>query len=62
CTPVYREHGEGPAHERIFTSTVTVNGEALGTGTGPSKKAAQQSAAAQALHTLQERFGSQHAT
>jgi ribonuclease-3 len=62
CTPVYREHGEGPPHLRTFTSTVTVNGEALGTGTGPSKKAAQQSAAAQALHILQERFGSQHAT
>jgi ribonuclease III len=55
CTPVYRERSEGPAHLRIFTSTVTVNGEALGTGTGPSKKAAQQNAAAQALLTLQER-------
>jgi ribonuclease-3 len=62
CTPVYREKGEGPPHQRVFTSTVTVNGEALGTGTGPSKKAAQQSAAAAALHILQERFGSQHAT
>lgn len=62
CMPVYREQGEGPPHQRTFTSTVTVNGEALGTGTGPSKKAAQQSAAATALHILQERFGSQHAT
>ncbi len=56
CTPVYRERGEGPAHLRIFTSTVTVNGETLGTGTGPSKKAAQQNAAAQALILLQERL------
>jgi ribonuclease-3 len=56
CTPVYRERGEGPPHLRIFTSTVTVNGETLGTGTGPSKKAAQQNAAAQALLVLQERL------
>lgn len=56
CAPVYRERGEGPPHLRIFTSTVTVNGETLGTGTGPSKKAAQQNAAAQALIVLQERL------
>jgi ribonuclease-3 len=56
CTPAYKEHAEGPPHLRTFTSVVTVNGEALGTGTGPSKKAAQQEAAAQALHTLQGRF------
>jgi ribonuclease III len=56
CTPDYTERGEGPAHERIFTSVVRVNGEALGTGTGPSKKAAQQNAAAQALEILQNRF------
>jgi ribonuclease-3 len=56
CTPAYKEHAEGPPHLRTFTSVVTVNGEALGTGTGPSKKAAQQQAAAQALHTLQGRF------
>lgn len=56
CTPAYSEHAEGPAHQRTFTSVVTVNGEALGTGIGPSKKAAQQIAAAQALHVLQGRF------
>ena len=56
CTPVYRERGEGPAHLRVFTSEVTVNGEVLGTGTGPSKKAAQQNAAAHALKILQARF------
>ena len=56
CTPTYKEHAEGPPHLRTFTSVVTVNGEALGTGTGPSKKAAQQQAAAQALHILQERY------
>jgi ribonuclease-3 len=56
CAPVYRERGEGPPHLRLFTSTVTINGEALGTGTGPSKKAAQQHAAAQALLILQDRL------
>ncbi|MGZ3496567.1 MAG: ribonuclease III [Vulcanimicrobiaceae bacterium] len=56
CMPLYREEGEGPAHERVFTATVTVNDELLGTGTGSSKKAAQQDAAAQALHTLQARI------
>jgi len=56
CAPVYRERGEGPPHLRISTSTVTINGEALGTGTGPSKKAAQQIAAARALEILQTRF------
>lgn len=56
CAPVYRERGEGPPHLRIFTSTVTIKGEALGTGTGPSKKAAQQNAAAQALLILQDRL------
>jgi ribonuclease-3 len=55
CMPVYREEGEGPAHERVFTATVTINGELLGSGIGPSKKAAQQNAAAQALRTLQAR-------
>lgn len=56
CTPVYHEHGEGPAHQRIFTSVVRVNDETLGTGTGTSKKAAQQNAAAQALTTLLARL------
>ena len=55
CTPDYREEGEGPSHLRTFTSFVTVKGELLGTGTGPSKKAAQQDAAAIALRTLQAR-------
>jgi ribonuclease-3 len=56
CTPVYRDSGEGLPHQRIFTSIVSVDGEELGTGTGPSKKAAQQDAAAKALTTLQKRF------
>lgn len=62
CAPRYRERGEGPAHSRTFTSVVQVGAEVLGTGTGPSKKSAQQQAAAAALRTLQERFGITHAT
>lgn len=59
CTPVYEERCEGPAHERTFTSVVRVHDRILGTGTGPSKKAAQQDAAAQALITLRERYEAQ---
>ncbi len=62
CMPTYSEQGEGPDHSRTFTSTVQVGGETLGTGTGPTKKAAQQQAAAVALAALQERFGLTHAT
>ncbi|GAC1502606.1 MAG: hypothetical protein NVS1B14_07470 [Vulcanimicrobiaceae bacterium] len=46
------ERGDGPPHEPRFTSVVSVRGEAVGTGSGYSKKAAQQEAAAQALHKL----------
>ncbi len=62
CTPVYAERSEGPAHLRTFTSDVQVAGQTLGTGTGPSKKAAQQAAAAHALLALQKRFGLTNAT
>lgn len=62
CVPEYRESHDGPPHARTFTSTVQVSGEVLGTGTGPSKKAAQQQAAAAALNALLERFGITHAT
>ena len=55
CTPEYREEAEGPPHMPQFTSFVTVKGELLGTGTGLSKKAAQQEAAAVALRQLQDK-------
>lgn len=55
ATPVYFERAEGPAHDRRFTSQVRVSDEILGEGIGPSKKAAQQSAAAMALARLRER-------
>ncbi|MGA0876186.1 MAG: ribonuclease III [Bacilli bacterium] len=39
----------GPAHDKSFTYQVSFNGIVLGTGTGPSKKKAEQAAAKQAL-------------
>jgi ribonuclease-3 len=39
----------GPPHDRIFRVEARVDGDVLGTGTGSSKKAAEQAAAAQAL-------------
>jgi ribonuclease III len=53
--PLYFERAEGPAHDRRFTSQVRVGDEVLGEGIGPSKKAAQQSAAAMALALLRTR-------
>lgn len=55
-TPVYiEEMVEGPPHRRTFTSTVSINGEVLGRGSGPSKKAAQRDAAAVALPIVRTR-------
>lgn len=42
----------GPAHERRFEVTASVDGEPIGTGEGRSKKAAEQAAAAQGLERL----------
>jgi ribonuclease III len=43
---------KGPAHNREFIATVSLNSELLGTGSGKSKKEAEQHAAQQALATL----------
>jgi ribonuclease-3 len=40
---------EGPAHDRIFSVEVYVNGKLIGTGQGKSKKLAEQDAAQKAL-------------
>jgi ribonuclease III len=40
---------EGPPHDRRFTCAATIDGDEVGTGTGPSKKAAEQVAAREAL-------------
>jgi len=43
---------DGPAHDRTFTCEAIVDGKRLGTGSGRSKKEAQQAAAAEALAAL----------
>lgn len=50
--PLYRSEGSGPDHERTFVATVEVDGLQLGSGSGRSKKEAEQGAAEQALTTL----------
>jgi ribonuclease III len=42
----------GPPHDRHFEVAATVNGDAVGTGSGRSKKEAEQAAAERALETL----------
>jgi len=44
---------EGPPHERHFTCAAVIDGEELGRGEGPTKKAAEQEAAREALATLE---------
>lgn len=49
-TPVYKVLEEaGPDHDKLFTVGVFVNNKLKGTGSGPSKQAAQQKAAEAAL-------------
>ena len=49
-TPVYRVvSAVGAEHERTFEVEVLVDGKALGRGKGPSRRAAEQAAAADAL-------------
>jgi ribonuclease-3 len=46
----YEVTGEsGPPHDRVFEVAASVNGELVGSGTGRSKKAAEQAAAEQAM-------------
>ena len=46
----YEQIGEeGPPHDRIFTFTVKLNSNVLGTGSGRSKREAEQAAAREAL-------------
>ncbi|MBQ9519801.1 MAG: ribonuclease III, partial [Firmicutes bacterium] len=45
---------KGPAHNKVFTASVSHNGKVLGVGTGASKKEAEQAAAQQALKNLGE--------
>jgi ribonuclease III len=43
---------EGPAHERRFTCAALIDGEQVGTGSGRTKKDAEQEAARQALESV----------
>ena len=52
--PAYEVEGSGPDHSRHFKATVYVDGTRLGSGEGRSKKAAEQSAAEEALAFLSE--------
>ena len=46
---------KGPAHNREFISTVSLNGDTLGTGVGKSKKEAEQRAAELALREIKQK-------
>jgi ribonuclease-3 len=50
--PRYVTEGEGPDHERVFTTAVYVEGRVQGRGTGRTKKAAEQAAAVEACGAL----------
>jgi ribonuclease-3 len=49
--PEYELEQSGPPHDPRFIATVHIDGRALGTGSGGSKKEASQAAAAAALET-----------
>ncbi len=51
--PTYEKDGEiGPDHNKTFIMSVFINGEKVGTGSGSSKKEAQQNAAKEACNLL----------
>lgn len=51
--PDYQVADRGPDHAKEFTATVYVDGAAMGTGVGRSKKEAQQEAARAAIDALE---------
>ncbi|MRR12362.1 hypothetical protein EG835_07840, partial [bacterium] len=54
--PAYRiVTASGPPHRRWFSCEVSVGGELLGTGEGPTKQAAEKAAAASALAAVRGR-------
>ena len=44
---------DGPPHERVYEVTAQVEGRELGSGSGRSKKHAEQEAAREAFETLE---------
>lgn len=58
CMPEYLlVKEEGPAHMRTFTIELRVGGRSLATGTGSSKKGAEQEAARKAIRIIDGRSG-----
>ena len=54
--PTYRVlDAVGPDHDKMFSIEVSVEGDVLGRGEGPSRRVAETAAAAQALDTLRAR-------
>jgi len=53
--PSYRVDDDGPDHAKTFTAAVLLAGEVHGTGSGRTKKAAEQEAAEVAWHALSDR-------
>ena len=53
-SPEYRVGEQGPDHEKEFHARVVVGEEVLGEGRGRSKKEAEQKAAKEAWHTLDD--------
>ena len=57
-SPGYRMVGEsGPDHNKIFTAEVLVCGQVMGSGSGRSKKEAEQNAARNALEAMRAEGG-----
>lgn len=50
--PTYQVDESGPDHDKAFRAEVRVDGVVYGTGTGRTKKAAEQAAAAEATESL----------
>jgi len=50
--PVYELRDEGPDHDKVFFAEVHVGGRRHGSGSGRTKKAAEQQAAAEAIDSL----------
>jgi ribonuclease-3 len=55
AVPRYLVRSEGPDHDQRFFAVVMVSDDVLGEGQGPSKKRAEQAAAAQAVARVQSR-------
>jgi len=54
--PEYLVSESGPDHEKTFVATARVGGEEYGSGTGHSKKEAEQKAAKSAWHGIRDKY------